>query len=475
MYLISYMAEVECLSPAQVQSSLLPLVMQAGGNTSANVRKASIETVQNMCKVLSADIVLNQVVRSGTEAEDGSSNSDLSTVSFYQAPAFDTLTRDPCIIVRRAAAAVLVDVVKSIPADEEQADFAVTLAQLLYDDASDSIRQVLLENMGPLIYCFIGRVPEELLDIFTGVALFSDAQPTPLAHDDEQNAFDSSLSQATEANLWPKAGLSAASEPKLTWDPAQNDERAIITAYNLPGVLLSLGETGWPKLSFLHRQLATLSSSRARYLIASSIHDIANIIGPARTASDLLHLFQGLVKPDEEMDVALRAWERFANFVTHLPNDYLFAALQTWRTAWQDCERRNWRLRETLAEVLPILATKIDQVQDIRDPFLDMLDIILHDEIAAVRMWGVKAVRLGFMVERAPYAEVCSSPDTSNPASLARIVRHAALRQYADARARARRSPQDARALHHLPARVPQFRPARYRHALERAHVSGGG
>ena len=312
----------------------------------------------------------------------------LSSLHVPQLPIIELFVEDSAYLVRRAVAASLPEIVKSIADLEQRSAFAVRATGSLVGDDSEAVQQAILEVMGPLIHAFAGHVPEPLVDAFLGVTskvvAAPSSQPATTRFAPLVPAFAAALSPPTHANV--ETG------PSDSWDPAKDNERAIISAYNLPGVLLSLGARGWPRLRSLHLRLVTRSAvSQARYLIASSIHDVARLIGPEQALEDLVSLLE-LLSKDEDPEVTLRVFERFSDFVTHLPDAGLVPLAEVLVSTWHRTSMRDWRLREVLAESLAGLAQRAYGLDDALRIAVELLPLVLRDTISSVRVWGAQVV-----------------------------------------------------------------------------------
>ena len=300
------------------------------------------------------------------------------------------LLTDDSIVVKRCICNSLPDITRRIAPLSLQRSFAISACLHFSQDDSVQIRQALLEILGPLIYIFAGSVPTELIDIFLGKMY---EEESPEFRDDGKKAPTFlPLMPSIAATLGGGGdGVDSIVTTNNLWNPRWDNERAIITAYNLPGVVLSLGPEGWPRLRALHCQLAqNVNIPQPRYLIASSIHDIAKMVGSSSTATDLFPIFLSLTK-DEDSEISLRAFERFTDFVQCLPKQSMLEASHLLLDTWSATPRKNWRLREILAESMSCLTSHLDTVE-IQQPFLQLLQKVLQDEITAIRIWGAKVV-----------------------------------------------------------------------------------
>jgi len=66
-------------------------------------------------------------------------------------------------------------------------------------------------------------------------------------------------------------------------------------AFNFPGVVVTLGQQGWPKLRSVYKTLCGDMQWKVRRTLACSIHEIAKAIGPAYSEEDLLPIYRMMV------------------------------------------------------------------------------------------------------------------------------------------------------------------------------------
>lgn len=73
-------------------------------------------------------------------------------------------------------------------------------------------------------------------------------------------------------------------------------------AYNFPAVLLTLGPSKWDdSLKTLYFSLLKDTQWRVRRTLSFSIHEIAKIIGPAKSKLELLPLVENLLKDTNDV------------------------------------------------------------------------------------------------------------------------------------------------------------------------------
>ena len=268
---------------------------------------------------------------------------------------FVRLAHDKEVGVRRAVCNLMSDIAVHLTARSGFGDFIVDMAEMLYDDADKSVVQALLEQMGPLIHAFVGKaVPDALINIFLGVRDASE----PLEYD---------------------------------WDVGEDNARAIITAYNLPGIAVTLKADGWPRIREIHAHLLDSALDQPRYLVASSLHDIAAVLAPPQISRDLLPVFQKLATAEDEETVS-RVLENCHEWFGRLEAASVPSIVRLISDMWHTEPRPAWRTREMLAQALPALAAHLSAVPSSVPTFLDVLEPALKDEFTSVRLAAASAV-----------------------------------------------------------------------------------
>lgn len=84
-------------------------------------------------------------------------------------------------------------------------------------------------------------------------------------------------------------------------------------AYNLPAVALTLGPKHWDLLKPAYETLAADRQWKVRRIVASSIHELAVIVGEEVATQDLVPVFNGFIKDLDEVRIA--ALKHLAHFL----------------------------------------------------------------------------------------------------------------------------------------------------------------
>lgn len=239
---------------------------------------------------------------------------------------------------------------------------------------------------GELIYLFYGDpsgVPEELLAFFLGQSI-SPAQEQQKQDQDEvfaplQTALDSPPQTFFDPSAWAPSTLF-----KVTRDP----DRPVMCAFNLPAVALTLGRDNWHLLKDYYSTLCCEKADKVRQSLASSMHEIAKIIGPEQADVDLVEPLSMFLKDYDFIQGALL--ESLPSLLCSLGpiggNEALLAVSDAWGAI------KNWRRREALAKELGHLTAHFI-VLDQPEQVLSLLGKAFKDPVATVREEAVYAVR----------------------------------------------------------------------------------
>ena len=270
-------------------------------------------------------------------------------------------------------------------------------------DSSRNVRGAALEVCGELVYLFYEDplgVPDELLAVFLG-------QPTPSSTtsktapsaaqqsqgpppDDSiftplQSALDSPPETFyDESASWTSTSLSASSR-----DP----DRPVMCAFNFPAVALTIGGDKWELLQTYHAELCRDKTPKVRQSLASSLHELAKIIGPDRSDATLMEPFSMYLRDHDHIQGALL--DNIGSLLRSFGADATRHALQLVNEAWP--EIKTWRRREGIAEELGNLGEMLVSSGAVEE-LLGVLSRAFKDQVAAVREKAGGAVSCPEMV-----------------------------------------------------------------------------
>ncbi|XP_018057910.1 PREDICTED: serine/threonine-protein phosphatase 4 regulatory subunit 1-like isoform X4 [Atta colombica] len=160
-------------------------------------------------------------------------------------------------------------------------------------------------------------------------------------------------------------------------------------AFSFPAVVLTLGKENWHYLKKAYQSLSSAKHWRVRRTLASSIHEIAMILGEELTATDLVPIYDGFIKDLDEVRIGVL--KHFATFLKilkpidrcqYLPRLSDFLATDN---EW------NWRFREELAiQLLEIVS--LFSPSDVAQSIAPLSFQLLVDKVAAVRTIALELI-----------------------------------------------------------------------------------
>lgn len=322
-------------------------------------------------------------------------------------PAFDTLVEDKVWHVRQAACMSMPSLFSRVDRQLRR-ERVVPALRSFVNDVSRNVRSAALEMIGESIYLFYEDpkgVPNELVRFFLAEPF--DEQPEPENTSKENKSSTSTEEQ--EGSLFDEFGFGTTQvngngEPSSNgWDSdftmlhRSDPERPMIIAFNFPAVALTLGQEGWSRLqptySSLfenHNRVTVGPGSKVLHSLASSMHEIAKIIGPEASKQDLIPFFDRLLRQnDNELKAAVV--ENLDVFLLALPRKEAENQLRELRECWTGSFARDWHLRERLTQHISSLAPHL-VLEDEDGSLVELMQLALGDPVSAVRAAGVQSV-----------------------------------------------------------------------------------
>lgn len=170
-------------------------------------------------------------------------------------------------------------------------------------------------------------------------------------------------------------------DPEAWWS-INTTEIPRFCAFYFPAVVLTLGKENWNMLKAAYGFLSDAREYKVRRTMASSIHEVAMILGEELSSQDLLPIYDGFIKDLDEVRIgALKHLSTFlkvlkpADRCFFLPRLKAFLALDN---EW------NWRFREEAAnrflETIPLFNPR-----DVYTFIVPLSFPLLVDKVAAVR------------------------------------------------------------------------------------------
>ncbi|XP_059476556.1 serine/threonine-protein phosphatase 4 regulatory subunit 1-like isoform X2 [Neocloeon triangulifer] len=153
-------------------------------------------------------------------------------------------------------------------------------------------------------------------------------------------------------------------------------------AFSLPAVVLTLGRNNWPLLRKTYQSLALDMQWKVRRTMASSIHEIAAILGEDLASTDLMPIFMEFVKDLDEVRIGVL--KHLTSFLKILRHDECEKFLPELSRLLQMDHHTNWRYREELATQL-IGVLDLCTPEHARSHVAPIALALLDDRVAAVR------------------------------------------------------------------------------------------
>ncbi|KAG8684112.1 hypothetical protein FRC08_013872 [Ceratobasidium sp. 394] len=209
----------------------------------------------------------------------------------------------------------------------------------LCEDSAETVKTGALQVLAEVIHTFRedeGGPPEELLDFFlkgehNQVRAVLPAPPPP-----------------SEGNIWAEPSSYFPSEPSFL-DP----DRALICAFNLPAVALTLGAARWSRLAGYYTYLAEESwhTPKVRSTLGASAGEIARIVGPVVARRDVVPVWWICVSSGER-EAKVKALGALPVLLEALDVDGRAEVAAKMGEAWEGESLTGWKEREAFAKQL---------------------------------------------------------------------------------------------------------------------------
>eukprot|EP00934_Nitzschia_sp_Nitz4_P006437 Nitzschia sp. Nitz4//scaffold31_size150131//86496//89386//NITZ4_002837-RA/size150131-augustus-gene-0.19-mRNA-1//-1//CDS//3329547686//6427//frame0 len=202
-----------------------------------------------------------------------------------------------------------------------------------------------------------------------------------------------------------------------TGEEGTDAEMRVYCAYSYPAVVLLLGPENWqgrlkdcftallnPNYGSTDTKEPGVPPLPVKRCLASSLHTVAHILGPAITASDIMPIFRDNFMRDTDESVRLNMIRNFPTLLSLLPSELRSQYLLQWCETIRGEEvlgalKRsatnplvlNWRQRDYVSRSLPDLMGMADAVF-VHTYLWPLLKTVLSDTISLVRedaIWGI--------------------------------------------------------------------------------------
>lgn len=236
--------------------------------------------------------------------------------------------------------------------------------------SGDLVEYTLLEIIGEVIHIFQEDPegpPVQLLEVF-----YSQAPLSETATEDEPTREFDNLDRAIVSAFNVSQPRVRFSFSRLKGSPHRQ----------LPAVCLALGPDRWHELRPTYRALCNINHPRIVASLSASIHELAKILGPEISASDLLPSYEEYIAGSDDGKTKVLAG--LPTFVSNLPLEQSVSVLNDLSTIWEAGSLPNWHHRESLAGHFAALLRHMASKQTTQ-PALDLVRLGLFDTFHAIR------------------------------------------------------------------------------------------
>lgn len=170
-------------------------------------------------------------------------------------------------------------------------------------------------------------------------------------------------------------------------------------AYSLPAVAITLGRKFWPCLKETFDALSSdlqgfIMMWKVRRTVASSMHQLAVILGPEITSKDLLPVFSRFIRDLDEVRIGiLQHMSEFLKELLPEERKQFLPSLSEFLVSNSDTEskEKNWRFRLILAEQLVSVAD-LYEPEDVKEHLVPLSLTLIQDKICEVRLAAVRVM-----------------------------------------------------------------------------------
>ncbi|CAL1686167.1 unnamed protein product [Lasius platythorax] len=160
-------------------------------------------------------------------------------------------------------------------------------------------------------------------------------------------------------------------------------------AFSFPAVTLTLGTENWHYLKKAYQSLSSAKHWKVRHTLASSIHEIAMILGEELTATDLVPIYDGFIKDLDEVRIGVL--KHLATFLKILKPADRCQYLPRLSDFLATDNEWNWRFREELATQLLEIVSLFNP-NDVAQSIAPLSFQLLVDKVAAVRTVALELI-----------------------------------------------------------------------------------
>lgn len=250
-------------------------------------------------------------------------------------PVYKKLGKDVSWDVREAAVHILGSMAQVTPTEMRQSSL-MEMFEEFYNDSHKSVSKAALTQIGQFIYSLKGSsIPKSLLQLYASLA-------------DEAKT--------------------------------QDDELIYCCAYTFPAVLHTVGVGEWPLLKVVYNNLIKKDKTKVTRTMAAYIHEVAKIVGPKITSSELTSVLKEYLKNKATQTIVLA---HLHDFLAVLNAGQRLKYLPAIKVIIEESEY-NWRQREIFATNSAEYA-KLFSIELLHAEILPVVYRLLKDKVSQVR------------------------------------------------------------------------------------------
>lgn len=182
-----------------------------------------------------------------------------------------------------------------------------------------------------------------------------------------------------------------------TTDNSSNKDVCYYSSYNFPAFVYTLGKERWDDFRKIYLKLSRFNDGRIKRTLSHSIHELAKILGPEITETDLVPVIERFLK-DTINEIRVGALKSLHIFLEHVrpENRHHFIKYVQYIDGVTEAQYE-WRMKLVLAQNLGKFATLFDPAT-VYDKFVPMFFKFCNE--AVVQVSSAAAPSMIFILEK---------------------------------------------------------------------------